>query len=194
VDVLNKVTRETQVVLGCAVLYLILSFFDWQQVSFSSAFVSGTAGLDLWHGVGVIAGLLAIALLAWEVVRMFEIKAPTGAVTHGHVSVGLALALALFTVIAFFDKSTARHWPAWVGLLLSIVIAIAAVMRARDEGVQLPQAKAAAPAAEPAAAAETAVAPTEPEPAAEPAAALAEPEPAEGEAEPTPEASDAPEN
>jgi uncharacterized integral membrane protein len=168
VDVLNKVTRETRVVLTCAVLFLIFSFFDWQQVSFSSAFGGAAYGLDLWHGVGVIAGLLVIALLAWEVVRMFEIKAPTGAVTHGHVSVGLALALALFTVIAFFDKSTARHWPAWIGLLLAIVIAIAAVMRARDEGVQLPQATAATPAASAPAAAEPAAAepaPVEPEPA-----------------------------
>ena len=75
-DVLKKLSRETQVVLGCAVLFLIFSFFDWQQVSFSSAFVSGAVGLNLWHGVGVIAGLLVIALLAWELVRLFEVNAP----------------------------------------------------------------------------------------------------------------------
>ncbi len=186
-DVLTKVSRETKVVLGCAVLFLIFSFFDWQQVSFSSAFVSGSAGLNLWHGIGVIAGLLVIALLAWEVVRMFEVKAPTGAVTHGHVSVGLALALALFTVIAFFDKSTARHWPAWIGLLLALVIAVAAVVRAREEGVQLPTPRAASPAAEssapaePAAASTKAAAPAEPATTAEPAV---EPEPPQAPAAP----------
>jgi hypothetical protein len=180
-DVLTKLSRETQVVLGCAVLYLIISFFDWQQVSFSSAFVSGAVGLNLWHGIGVVAGLLVVALLIWELVRLFEVKAPTGSVSHGHVSVGLALALALFTVIAFFDKSTARHWPAWIGLLLSLVIAIAAVVRAREEGVQLPAPKAASPAAEPAAPAEPAVASTE---AAAPAEPAVEPEPPEAPAAP----------
>jgi uncharacterized integral membrane protein len=181
VDVLTKLSRETRVVLGCAVLFLIFSFFDWQQVSFSSAFGGGAYGLNLWHGIGIIAGLLVVALLAWELVRLLEMNAPTGSVSHGHVSVGLALALALFTVIAFFDKSTARHWPAWIGLLLAIVIAVAAVMRARAEGVQLPAPKAASPAAEPPVAAEPAVAPSEAAPPAEPAA---EPEPPEAPAAP----------
>ncbi len=185
-DVLKKLSRETQVVLGCAVLFLIFSFFDWQQVSFSSAFVSGAVGLNLWHGVGVIAGLLVIALLAWELVRLFEVNAPTGNVSHGHVSVGLALALLLFTVIAFFDKSTARHWPAWIGLLLSLVIAVVAVVRARAEGVQLPQARATDRAAEPTAQAQPAAAPAEPAAAPSQAAAPAEPA-AEPEAPAAPE-------
>jgi uncharacterized integral membrane protein len=181
-DALTKLSRETQVVLGCAVLFLIFSFFDWQQVSFSSTFVSGSAGLSLWHGIGFIAGLLVIALLIWEIVRLFEVNTPTGNVTEGHISIALALALALFTVIAFFDKSTARHWPAWIGLILSLVIAVAAVMRARAEGVQLPQAKTAAPAAEPTAPAEPAAAPAEP--AAAPAESATEPDPPEAPAAP----------
>jgi signal transduction histidine kinase len=175
-DQMKKLSRETQVVLGCAVLFLIISFFDWQQVSFSSAFVSGAVGLNLWHGIGFVAGLLVIALLIWETVRLLEVNTPTGNVTEGHISVALALALALFTVIAFFDKSTARHWPAWIGLILSLVIAAAAVMRARAEGVQLPQAKAASPAAESTTPAEPAVAPTE---AAAPAEPAVKPEPPE---------------
>jgi uncharacterized integral membrane protein len=170
VDVLNKVSRETKVVLGCAVLFLIFSFFDWQQVSLSFSFGSETAGLSLWHGIGVVAGLLVVALLIWELVRLFEVNAPTGSVSHGHVSVGLALALALFTVIAFFDKSTARHWPAWIGLILALVIAVAAVVRAREEGVQLPAPKAASPAAESTTHAEPAVASPEAATPAEPAA------------------------
>jgi hypothetical protein len=182
-DQVKSLSRETQVVLGCAVLFLIISFLDWQQVSFSSTFVSGAVGLNLWHGIGVVAGLLVIALLIWELVRLFGVNTPTGNVTEGHVSIALALALALFTVIAFFDKSTARHWPAWIGLILALVIAVAAVVRAREEGVQLPT-KTASPAAE-------AAAPAAAEPvAAEPAPAPAEPEP---EAE-TPEAPAAPEN
>jgi hypothetical protein len=180
-DQVKNLSRETQVVLGCAVLFLIISFLDWQQVSFSSTFVSGSVGLNLWHGIGVVAGLLVIALLIWEVVRLFGVNTPTGNVTEGHVSIALALALALFTVIAFFDKSTARHWPAWIGLILALLIAVAAVIRAREEGVQLPAPKAASPAAEPAAPAEPAVASTEAPVTTEPAV---EPEPPEAPATP----------
>ena len=135
-DVVRNLSRETQIVLGGAVLYLIFSFLDWQQVSlFGHAY-----GLSLWHGVGVVAGLLGIALLLWEAGRLFEVKLQLGTLSEGLVSVALALLLALFTVIAFLDKGTARHWPAWIGLILGIVIAVAAVARARAEGVEIPRA------------------------------------------------------
>ena len=180
-DQMKNLSREAQVVLVCGVLYLIISFLDWQQVSFAFAGGGGTVGLSEWHGIGVVAGLLIIALLIWEIVRLFEVNTPTGNVTEGHISIALAVALALFTLIAFFNKSTARHWPAWVGLILAIVIVVAAVMRARAEGVEMPRAKPAAETAEPAAAAapvqaEPAQAAPEPEPAAEAPEAPAVPE------------------
>ena len=134
-DRLAKLSRETQVVLGGSVLYFIFSFLDWQQVS-----VSGfTAGVSEWDGVGVLAGLLVVALLVWEGLRLAGVKIEMGSVTPGLVSVVLALLLLLFTVIVFLDHSTARHWPAWIGLILSIVIAGAALVRAKAEGVQIPK-------------------------------------------------------
>jgi hypothetical protein len=136
-DFVKNLSREVQVVLGGAVLYLIFSFLDWQQVS---AF-GFTAGRSEWHGIGVVAGLLVIALLLWETARLFAVKVPLGSLTEGLVSVGLALLLALFTVITFATHGTARHWPAWIGLILSIVIAVAAVIRAREEGVEMPHAR-----------------------------------------------------
>lgn len=133
-EMLKKLSREVQVVLGCGVLYLILSFLDWQQVSFGPV----TAGVTEWHGIGVLAGLLVIALLLWEAARLFQVKIQLGSVTPGLVSVGLALLLLIFTVITFLSHSTARHWPAWLGLVLSIAIAGAALARAKAEGVQMP--------------------------------------------------------
>lgn len=176
-DQMKNLSREAQVVLVCGVLYLIISFLDWQQVSFP--FAGGTVGLSEWHGIGVVAGLLVIALLIWEIVRLFEVNTPTGNVTEGHISLALAVALGLFTLIAFFNKSTARHWPAWIGLILGIVIVVAAVMRARAEGMEMPGAKPAAETAEPAAAAAPVQAePAQAAPGPEPAAEAPEPEPA----------------
>jgi len=133
-DRLTRLSRETQAVLAASVLYLIFSFLDWQQVSFS--FI--TVGRSEWHGVGVVAGLLVIALLLWEAVRLLDVKIELGSVTPGLISVALALLLLLFTIITFLSHSTARHWPAWLGLVLSIVVAACAVVRARAEGVQMP--------------------------------------------------------
>lgn len=132
-DMLKKLPPEVQVVLGGSLLYLVVSFFDWQQVSFLSV----SAGINEWHGVGVIAGLLVVALLAWEGARLAGVRIAFGPITPGLGSIGLALLLLVFTVITFLSHNEARHWPAWVGLLLSIVITAAAFRRARSEGVDV---------------------------------------------------------
>ena len=136
-DMLKNLSREVQVILGGSVLYLIFSFFDWQQVSISGA-INVSYGRDEWVGIGVVAGLCAIALLVWELVRLLGVEVPLGTLTPGLVSVGLALLLLLFTLLTFITHNEARHWPSWIGLILSIVIAAAAVVRARAEGVQMP--------------------------------------------------------
>lgn len=136
-DKLVKLSREVQVVLGGSLLYLIFSFFDWQQVGAFGI----TVGASEWHGVGVVSGLVVIVLLVWETTRLIGIKVELGSITPGLVSVALALVLLLFTIITFLSHSTARHWPAWIGLILSVVVAAAALKRAKREDVQLPAAK-----------------------------------------------------
>jgi hypothetical protein len=133
-DALMKLSREVQIVLGGAVLYVIFSFLDWQQVSFGGI----SAGLNEWHGIGVVAALLALVLLAWEIGRVIEFKLELGSLTPGLVSAGLALLLLVFTVITFLSHNEARHWPSYIGLLLSIAIAAAAFKRAKGEGVEMP--------------------------------------------------------
>lgn len=133
-DGFMKLSREVQAILVGTVLYVIFSFFDWQQVSFGGI----SAGRSEWTGIGVIAALLAIVLLIWEIGRMIDFKIELGSLTPGLVSVGLALLLLLFTFLTFITHNEARHWPAWIGFLLSIIIAVAAVMRAKAEGVQMP--------------------------------------------------------
>jgi hypothetical protein len=133
-DVLKKLSRELQVVLGGGVILLIISFFDWQQVS---AF-GYSAGITEWHGIGILAALLVIAMLVWEAARLFAVKIPLGTLSEALVSVGLAVLMAVFTVITFLTHNEARHWPAWIGLIVAIVVAGAALVRAREEGAQLP--------------------------------------------------------
>ena len=137
-DGFMRLSREAQVVMGGAVLLLIISFFDWQQVSFGPI----SAGANEWHGIGLLAGLLTIALIAWEGMRLFGVKVAIGSLSDGLVSVALALLVALLTVIYFLTHTDAQHWPAYLGLILAIVIGLAAVMRAKAEGVSMPETKA----------------------------------------------------
>jgi hypothetical protein len=137
-DMLKKLSPMAQVVLGGSVLYLIFSFLDWQQACGGPPGFHVCAGRSEWNGVGVIAGLLVVALLVWEVLRLLDVKLQLGNFTPALISVALALALLVFTVITFFSHNEFRHWPQWLGLILSIVIAVAAFMRGKDEGVRMP--------------------------------------------------------
>ncbi|MEI8105690.1 MAG: hypothetical protein WCH31_07595 [Actinomycetes bacterium] len=134
-DALKNLPREVQFVLGGGLLYLIVSFLNWQQASAFGISVGRTE----WVGVGVVAGLLIVALLLWEAARFFAIEIPLGTLSAGFVSLALALLLVLFTVLTFLTHNEARHWPSWVGLLLSFTIAGAAVVRAKAEGVHMPE-------------------------------------------------------
>ena len=134
-DAFSKLSREAQVVLGGGVVLLILSFFPWQAASFSIYSVS----VNEWHGIGVLAGLLVIAMLAWEVVRLMGGNVSLGTVSPALLSLGLAGLTALLTVVAFLAKGDARNWPQWIALIVALVVGAAAVMRSRAEGVQMPE-------------------------------------------------------
>jgi len=130
------VRRETAVVVVAAVLYLVFSFFQWQH--FTVTIVRTVRyGFNEWHGIGVIACVLAIALILWELARLFGLQLQPASVSAAFVSLALAVLLLLFTVLTFLSRSDGRQWPAWVGLALSFVIAFAAFARARAEGVEL---------------------------------------------------------
>ncbi len=78
-DQFKELPREAQITIGCLVLFVIFSFFDWQQVSYLGA----TAGRNLWHGVGIITVLIAIAYLIWEIGRALNYKVELGS---GHAA------------------------------------------------------------------------------------------------------------
>src|SRR5436190_7936290 len=130
------VRRETAIVFGAAVVYLVLTFFQWQH--FTVVFLTTVRyGFNEWHGVGVIACVLVVALIVWELARFAGLRLPWASLSEAFVSLALALLLLLFTVLTFLSRSHGRHWPAWVGLALSLVIAFAAIRRAQAEDVEL---------------------------------------------------------
>lgn len=129
-DKLAELTHGAKVVLGAAIVFLILSFFNWQEVDLGAF---GEAGVSMWHGVGWIAGLLAIAIIVWQAIRLANINLEIG-IGPAMVTAFLAVLLLLFTVIKFFADSEFRTWAAWVGLILAIVIAGGAWMNMQATG------------------------------------------------------------
>jgi hypothetical protein len=129
----NALSRGMQVMLVGSVLLLIDSFFDWQQVSATVFGQEVSAGASGWDGVGFIMGILTIVLIAWIVVRLAaaHVKLPVSDAMTGAL---LGFLILLFTVIKFFADNEARHWPAWVGLILAVVIAVGAWWAVQEAG------------------------------------------------------------
>ena len=130
-----KLPREAQATLAGLILFIILSFFDWQQVSY----FGHTGGETLWHGFGIITILVAIAYLIWEIGRAMNYEVKLGEITPAMSSVGLSVLLLVCTVIVFLDWSQYRHWPMYLGTIVAILLTVVAVKRGRDEGMTMPK-------------------------------------------------------
>ena len=135
---ISKLTHGAKLVLGATILFLIVSFFSW----FSYA---GHGVWNMWHGVGVLAGLLAIVLLAWEAVHLYGIKvglplhpAMTGAI--------LAILVAIFAFIRFISVpgggfGVGRTFWAWLGMALAIAIVVGALANMKAVGLTMADVK-----------------------------------------------------
>jgi cation transport ATPase len=129
---ISKLSHGAKLIIGGTILFLIVSIFNWQEVDVGIA----TAGRSMWHGWGVLAGLLAIALLVWEAIRLANIDVALP-VTPAMTSAALAVLLAIFTVIKFLADNEFRTFWAWLGLILAIAIVVGAWlnMQAAGEGM-----------------------------------------------------------
>jgi hypothetical protein len=123
---LAELSTGTKVLLGAGLLLFIDLFLSWQQVCVDLGPLGTQCGSRSgWHGIGVLVGLLVIALLVWECVQVFNVLANVQLpVAASLISVVLAAAIVVFGVIEFVTHNEARHWPAWIGLILLVVIGI----------------------------------------------------------------------
>ena len=137
-DKLSELSHGAKIVLGSAIAFFIVSLFNWFKV--------GDTGVGtMWNGVGILAGLLVIALIVWQGIRLANIELEIG-VGPAMVTTALAVLLLIFTFIRFISKPGGslassvvdRTFWAWIGLILAIVIVVGAWMnmQATGESVQ----------------------------------------------------------
>ena len=104
-----------QVLLAAGLLLFIDLFLDWQQVCASFGPAGSVCGSRSgWHGIGILVGLLTIALLAWEAIGALNVDLGDAvrSLPANLISAALAAAVTLFVVIEFLTHNEARHWPA----------------------------------------------------------------------------------
>jgi hypothetical protein len=130
-DQLAGISTGRKVLLGAGLLLFIDLFLDWQQACASFAGNSVCGGRTGWHGIGVLVGLLTIVMLIWEAIGALNVDLGDAVrnLPTALISAALAAAVTLFVVIEFLTHNEFRHWPAWLGLILGIVIAVGGWLR-----------------------------------------------------------------
>jgi hypothetical protein len=119
-----------RVVLAGTGLYLVLSILNWQELC-----VAGIcSGVQEWNGIGSAAGLCALALLVWEIVRWRGAARSLGPVEPPLVSVALAVGLLVLTLLTFRDHEESRTWVPWTALIVTMLIAAVTLARAAGDG------------------------------------------------------------
>jgi hypothetical protein len=136
-DRFNALGRGAQIMLVAGVLLLISLFLPWQD--FDVGGIADELGVDAtwsgWHGaVGVILGLLTIALIAWLVVRLLAIDLPLP-ISQAMTTAILGGLVALFGIIKLLsiigDEQTI--W-AFIGTILALLVGVGAWMEVQTAG------------------------------------------------------------
>ncbi|HEX9716790.1 MAG TPA: hypothetical protein VGA93_02495 [Actinomycetota bacterium] len=134
---MSKMTTATKIMLGGGVLLLIDSFLAWQKVC---AGIEGVAefcaSASMWGGdgliFGVIAGLLTIVVIVWEVLALAGTKLDVG-MPVSKLSAYLGFGVVAFAVLKFiFALTESPSFGAFIGFVLALVVGYGAWMRFQE--------------------------------------------------------------
>ncbi len=129
-------------VLTGAVLLFVDLFLDWRKLTVATPLIHVSTGSSGWASWGIVAGILVLCLIGWEAVSMVRRRARPEI-----PSAFLAVGTLVFVLIRFFEDATdvsiattvyvdegARQWPAYLGVVLAVAIAAAALARVVPHG------------------------------------------------------------
>jgi hypothetical protein len=138
---MSRMSTAEKLLAGGSILLLIDSFFPWQSLDLGGLgdLIGVDASFNMWQGsgsiFGVLAGLLAIALVVAGVLSMTGSMANMGTMSADKVVGFLGLGVAGFGLLKFiFALTESPGWAAFVGLVLLAAIAYGAWQKVQSSG------------------------------------------------------------
>lgn len=121
---ISNASLASKVLLAASLVFFIDGFLAWQKVSLGPISVSANG----WHGVGIIAILCAIGVLAIEGARVSGVRLPLDSQLEAWIVTGLAGAVVLFTIIKIIVDDFGAYGK-WIGIVAAIVVGVGGFMR-----------------------------------------------------------------
>jgi hypothetical protein len=129
---MSRMSTASKILLASGILYFIDLILQWNRVCVLS-FCVGVSG---WHGLGVLNGILVTLIILMEVVLLLNMDVNMGTPTmRSQIEAGLAFGVLLFTILKVIVDNEAISWPAWIGLILAVIIAYGGWMRWQEASV-----------------------------------------------------------
>lgn len=127
---MSKLSMGQKGLLVTSGLMFIDLFLPWQRVcfDFGDFGAGGCASRSGWGGIGIILGLLVIAILVWEGLQIAGVNLNLP-VAPALVSAGLAAGAVLFTLLKVLVDNEAFSFGGWIGIVLGLGIAYAGWVR-----------------------------------------------------------------
>lgn len=137
-----RMSTGTRILVVSSVLLFIFMFFNWQSVELGEFLGQdiGSVGASGFSGIGVLVAILVIATIVWEGLLAAGVNLNLGTTSPALISAILGGATAVFTVIKFLTSLDAVSWPAFVGLILGLLIAYGAYLRFQESKAAAPPA------------------------------------------------------
>ncbi|MBI2237686.1 MAG: hypothetical protein HYU54_04065 [Actinobacteria bacterium] len=138
---MSKMSTASKILLGGGVLYLIDLFLQWNRLCIEVLGITGgCAGVSGWHGIGFLNGILVLLIVVMEVLILANVNVDVGTpAMRSMIEAGGAAAILVLTLLkVFLIDNEFISWPAWVGIVLAVVIAYGGWMRWQESQVAPP--------------------------------------------------------
>jgi hypothetical protein len=137
----SRMSTAEKLLAGGSILLLIDSFFPWQSIDLGGLedLIGRGISANMWQGsgafAGIIAGLLAIALIVVGVLSMTGSMANMGTMPADKLVGWIGAGVFVFGILKFvFVVANSPGWAAFVGLVLLLAIGYGAWQKIQTSG------------------------------------------------------------
>ena len=125
----GALSRASQILIGASLLLFIDLFFPWNKFCFGD--ICATA--NGWHRFGLLAGVLAIAIVVLELLAAMGTDLLANS-NKGTIMLALAVGTLASAILRVLMDSEGMAWGAWLGLILALGVAYGGWLRYQEAG------------------------------------------------------------